>query len=270
MSENIKILKDTENVKFSAVGFWIILSILFLFASLGFFLFSRRKILWVRPNSVDRIEIEKELNSLREKNAAHSKDITMLLARISELSAEAISLEKRLVALENQTTTGQDRNVKIILNLNRIQKLIEDGEDFSENLHFLEKLSQTNPEQRELISRIENYRDVDLSDAKIMKIFSGEVSKMVTIKFSDRKFRQFIESNVRIIKISGKDYKRTDSFTDTARKYIIRHNYSAFRTLVEQNGYDDEIFRETLTLIAKREELNRLVDSLSRAIYYYE
>ncbi|MDR2077975.1 MAG: hypothetical protein LBP39_03340, partial [Rickettsiales bacterium] len=239
MSDNVKTSDGIGEVKSYSAGRWIILPLLFLFISLIFFFYSRKKIMGTRYGAADEIRIlKKELNGAIEKNAILARDIALLKNRIDELSTDVTLFERRLASLESQTVVGQDRNIKIMLNLNRIQKLIEDGEDFSENLYFLEKLSSTNNIRKELIEGMQGYREIDLSDAKIMNTFDDERGKIIINKISSGQFRRFIENNFRIIKIDEKKdrSKKISDFTAMARKCIARRDYIGFRTLVDQNG----------------------------------
>ncbi|MDR3079263.1 MAG: hypothetical protein LBU15_04500 [Rickettsiales bacterium] len=235
-----------------------------------------RKNIALRENfSQGQDSLRRKMDALSERAETLAGKIMSLENRMDEVLRGLDAFEGRLAKLENHTVERQDRNIKILMNLNRIQRALEVGENFSGHLRLLEQLCSSDGRLRGMVDGLSGYEDLDLSDAEIRKTFdverAGAVEKHGETGAGPANVRgrlmKFLENNIRVVKATGAGASEAESPLTLAARDIDRRDYRAFLELSGGNGGFSEIFRETLKIVAKRVELNKLIDNLFRAIY---
>ncbi|MDR1426068.1 MAG: hypothetical protein LBI70_03730 [Rickettsiales bacterium] len=223
--------------------------------------------------------LDKKIHGISERIELTGPKVTSLENKIGETIASLDIYENRLIKLETRTVEGQDRNVKILMNLNGVRKSLGDGEDFSNYLDSLERLCATDAKLRAMLSELRGYDTTDLVPNHIEDIFNDEKTKVgkrlaaeetptnLTLK---TRIIKFLETNIKITKkdsSASKNYE-FNVLIDRATRSIARGKYTEFMALVQQNEKFADLFRETSKIVSKRIELNKLVDNLFEMIYY--
>jgi hypothetical protein len=213
-----------------------------------------------------------KINSTLEKNEFLRGRVIPLEGRVDEVFGNMATFGGRLTKLEGHTAEGQDRSIKIIMNLNGLQRFVERGRNFSDHLHSLWQLCSFDDRLRTMISELQSYEDIDASDAKIKSTFDAERTKIgekpglaKSSSSAGNWLMRLLENNVRIVKNGGSD--TAGNTINLATTAIGNGDYEAFVAILGQDERFSEIFKETLKMALKRVELNKLVDNLFRTIY---
>ncbi|MDR1494696.1 MAG: hypothetical protein LBI29_01505 [Rickettsiales bacterium] len=274
MAEDRKKNVSKEGTR-SLVPLLIVLAMLALASLVALLLsLSRRNALFYGDLTKKYEIVKAKIESTLENGEYLRGKIISLENRIDEILRSLEISEGRLVKLESHTVEGQDRSVKVLMNLNRIQRSMENGENFSSHLRLLEQFCSSNGRLTAMVSRLQDYEDIDLSDAKIKNTFDTEKAKVSEIPSAARsnsrvrgKLVKLIENNIRIMKNSSDGGSGADSPIGLATIRINNRDYGTFADVLGRNEKLSKTFEETLKIVLKRIEFNKLVDNLFRTIY---
>ncbi|MDR2777511.1 MAG: hypothetical protein LBB24_01935 [Rickettsiales bacterium] len=273
MAENPK-----KNKLIGSRGFLLLAAALTMLLLDIFLLSVNRKNAALRDSMAEKYEnFNRIINDISEKNELLRREVASLRNKMEEILSNSESVEKKLEKLESRTAEGQDKNIRILMNLNRIQKALENGDNFSEQVRSLEQLCASDDRLESMVIGLREYEDSDLSQGRIESTFNGErarIGEKITMAESGAnrwgKLMKFLGENIRIIRSSGSH--GADGIRDSmdmAARNIARHDYKALVDMLGQEDKFSEVFRETLKIARRRVELNKLVDNLFGAIYYY-
>ena len=207
------------------------------------------------------------LNKLQNDNIFLQNTTASLTEKLESLQVELQSLKNYISKLEQQNPVNSEKNLQIMILLNKIQKLYYTNKNFSEELEQLKVLTKNRNGLNELVIKLEEYK-ISKNDLKnITETFKNEYkTKFLTAK-QDKKeniFKEIITNNIKIRKIN------IDNVDDSDKSVLIRqiedciltNDFAGVVDLVVKNNYEKDIFESTYKIAKRIVEFDGIVDGL--------
>ena len=226
-------------------------------------------------NNIDIDNTINQLNNSIEKIISENNKLNIKLLEIennlNNIQTETEDLKQYINKIENQNPVYNEKNIQIIVLLNKIQNLYYNNRSFLTELDFLKLLVQSKNDLLELVLQLDIYKESeDIEEIKI--IFKQEYIKLLNNKEKSNFFTDFINENIKIRKINNVDNDDVlNIIINQIENEINKNNYDNVINLIENNNLNidlkNDAFAKTFNISNKIINFNKIIDSIYKRIY---
>ena len=211
------------------------------------------------------------IKKLQNDNIVLQNTTVSLAEKVDLLQTELSSLKNYIYKLEQQNPINSEKNLQIMILLNKIQKLYYSNKNFTEELEYLKTLTKNKLNLAELVNELEKYKISKNDVKKVTEVFKNEYKTNLLGEKSDKKqniFKEILTNNIKIRKINvEKDDKDNKSvLIKKVEDAIITGDFVNVIDLLKNDGYCDKIFKDTCELISRivvfDDIVNKLMDNV--------
>lgn len=214
------------------------------------------------------------LNKLQNDNISLQNTTLSLTEKLELLQIELQSLKNYVYKLEQQNPVNNEKNLQVMILLNKIQKLYYTNKNFNEELEQLKTLTKNRNDLDELIIKLEEYK-ISKNDLKnITGTFKNEYkTKFLTVN-KDKKeniFKEIITSNIKIRKINADNIGNGDKsvLIKQIEDCIFANDFVGVIDLIVKNNYDKSVFENTYNIAKRIVEFDVVVGKLMDLMINY-
>ncbi len=206
----------------------------------------------------ENIEFKEEL--LKNKIESLENIVKVLEEKIN-------SLQNNILDFENNSPTNNEKNLQIIILLYKIQDIVYKGGDFSKYFEYLVNISKNRELIFENVLKIEKYRNQKIQK-DLKNTFFNEYLNLLSLKNNKNKIKTFLDSNVKIRKISNFDENVDKISIDISNieKNIETFNYKDAISIIVDNNYS-QYFKDTLEILSEKNEVILIINKIFDFIY---
>lgn len=214
---------------------------------------------------------------LKEKNIEIEllkNQINQLENKIKIIVLDVDGLKTDIMKLENQNPANNEKNLQIVLFLNKIENIVYKGGDFSENLRFLMELAKSRNDILENVLKLKNFSK-QKTQKELNTVFFNEYKNILNNNDKNNAenytLKRFLNENIRVRKVNNFDEKEINSIDNIISQIeneINLFNYQEAIDIVQRNNYFNS-FEETLKILNDKNNVIKLVNKIFDFIYLY-
>ncbi|MDR1499292.1 MAG: hypothetical protein LBS34_03320 [Rickettsiales bacterium] len=212
-------------------------------------------------------ENEEEIKKIGNNNFVMEERMGQLEKSVILLQSSLATLENNIAELQNQNPTGNEKNLQIVIFLNKIQNIIRIGGDFSSDLRYLEELSRGWHSVFENIIKLENYTK-QKTQSELKSTFFREYKEILkNINAKSSIVKQFLNDNIVIRKTGDVSDKSKDAVILAVESSINNFDYSgAIKTILDSNYASN--FPNTLEILNNKVKAINLTESVMDLMFF--
>lgn len=262
-----------KKIKLKIMLITIILTIIVCYFYKNFYIKNTAKIV---NASSQQIKIEKVDNSIQEKEIKQIKNdeiselknkLIMYEHKINDIEEEIELLKEYTKTLENQNPIYNEKNLLIVILLNKIQQYYSSNKNFINEFESLKTLIKNKPNMLELVLNLEQYANNPFNIEVLNNTFREEY-RQALIKDNKNFFKKFINENIQIRNTKNTDSSdNTNKIINSIENNIKLHNFENAIYLIEENKYHDTIFKNTYKYITNINKFNNILNSIYDLVY---
>jgi hypothetical protein len=221
----------------------------------------------IKDNS-NRIEkIEKAKKTVDTDGIILLNKIKQLENNIVLIRSNISVLESELVKLQNQDPVNNEKNVQIIILLNKVLNTIYRGGDFSDNIKYLKELSKNRYSIFENIVKLELFK-IQQNQKELKSVFMNEYKNMSEVSNDEKnKIKQFFGDNIKIRKIGKiEEEDSKDNIILAIENSINDFEYEKAIEIIKNNNYSI-FFSETLKILTYKNEAITIINNTMELIF---
>ena len=250
-----------------------IILILLLIITLSFFCieYSKdilNKISKDNKNNTIITELNKKIENINYNNKELQNYITELENKINDYNNKIlafenniIDLENKIVKLENANPINNERNIQIIILINKIKDLYYSNNNFINELESLKILSKNKADIYNNILKLDNF----INKKSSFEDFQTEYKNLL-VKQDKNKIREFINENIQIRKINPEKNDIVNKNIKDIENYINLHQYQKALNIIKENKYNN-IFVNTVNTLNNNIEFDNIINNIVENIY---
>lgn len=250
-----------------------IILILLLIITLSFFCieYSKdilNKISKDNKNNTIITELNKKIENINYNNKELQNYITELENKINDYNNKIlafenniIDLENKIVKLENANPINNERNIQIIILINKIKDLYYSNNNFINELESLKILSKNKADIYNNILKLDNF----INKKSSFEDFQTEYKNLL-VKQDKNKIKEFINENIQIRKINPEKKDIVNKNIKDIENYINLHQYQKALNIIKENKYNN-IFVKTVNTLNNNIEFDNIINNIVENIY---
>lgn len=250
-----------------------IILILLLIITLSFFCieYSKdilNKISKDNKNNIIITELNKKIENINYNNKELQNYITELENKINDYNNKIlafenniIDLENKIVKLENANPINNERNIQIIILINKIKDLYYSNNNFINELESLKILSKNKADIYNNILKLDNF----INKKSSFEDFQTEYKNLL-VKQDKNKIKEFINENIQIRKINPEKNDIVNKNIKDIENYINLHQYQKALNIIKENKYNN-IFVNTVNTLNNNIEFDNIINNIVENIY---
>lgn len=250
-----------------------IILILLLIITLSFFCieYSKdilNKISKDNKNNTIITELNKKIENINYNNKELQNYITELENKINDYNNKIlafenniIDLENKIVKLENANPINNERNIQIIILINKIKDLYYSNNNFINELESLKILSKNKADIYNNILKLDNF----INKKSSFEDFQTEYKNLL-VKQDKNKIKEFINENIQIRKINPEKNDIVNKNIKDIENYINLHQYQKALNIIKENKYNN-IFVNTVNTLNNNIEFDNIINNIVENIY---
>lgn len=250
-----------------------IILILLLIITLSFFCieYSKdilNKISKDNKNNTIITELNKKIENINYNNKELQNYITELENKINDYNNKIlafenniIDLENKIVKLENANPINNERNIQIIILINKIKDLYYSNNNFINELESLKILSKNKADIYNNILKLDNF----INKKSSFENFQTEYKNLL-VKQDKNKIKEFINENIQIRKINPEKNDIVNKNIKDIENYINLHQYQKALNIIKENKYNN-IFVNTVNTLNNNIEFDNIINNIVENIY---
>lgn len=250
-----------------------IILILLLIITLSFFCieYSKdilNKISKDNKNNTIITELNKKIENINYNNKELQNYITELENKINDYNNKIlafenniIDLENKIVKLENANPINNERNIQIIILINKIKDLYYSNNNFINELESLKILSKNKADIYNNILKLDNF----INKKSSFEDFQTEYKNLL-VKQDKNKIKEFINENIQIRKINPEKNDIVNKNIKDIENYINLHQYQKALNIIKENKYNN-IFVKTVNTLNNNIEFDNIINNIVENIY---
>lgn len=224
----------------------------------------------VKNNNFEKKQDNKDIliKSIQEKNAILQDNIVLLNNKIEAISAEIEYLKEYISKIENQNPIYNEKNLQVMVLLNKIQQLYYTNKNFDKELDYLKSLLINKNHLIETVLKLENYK-VSTNDLKLITIVFKEEYKtnLLSKNKNNNMFKSIINENIKIRKLNNEGGQGANNILiNDMEDAINAGNYNLVVELILQNNYQNSVFKKTYKIAQRISNFDKIIDALIREI----
>lgn len=224
----------------------------------------------VKNNNFEKKQDNKDIliKSIQEKNAILQDNIVLLNNKIEAISAEIEYLKEYISKIENQNPIYNEKNLQVMVLLNKIQQLYYTNKNFDKELDYLKSLLINKNHLIETVLKLENYK-VSTNDLKLITIVFKEEYKtnLLSKNKNNNIFKSIINENIKIRKLNNEGGQGANNILiNDMEDAINAGNYNLVVELILQNNYQNSVFKKTYKIAQRISNFDKIIDALIREI----
>lgn len=224
----------------------------------------------VKNNNFEKKQDSKDIliKSIQEKNAILRDNIVLLNNKIEAISAEIEYLKEYISKIENQNPIYNEKNLQVMVLLNKIQQLYYTNKNFDKELDYLKSLLINKNHLIETVLKLENYK-VSTNDLKLITIVFKEEYKtnLLSKNKNNNIFKSIINENIKIRKLNNEGGQGANNILiNDMEDAINAGNYNLVVELILQNNYQNSVFKKTYKIAQRISNFDKIIDALIREI----
>lgn len=208
------------------------------------------------------------IKSIQEKNAILQDNIVLLNNKIEAISTEIEYLKEYISKIENQNPIYNEKNLQVMVLLNKIQQLYYTNKNFDKELDYLKSLLINKNHLIETVLKLENYK-VSTNDLKLITIVFKEEYKtnLLSKNKNNNIFKSIINENIKIRKLNNEGGQGANNILiNDMEDAINAGNYNLVVELILQNNYQNSVFKKTYKIAQRISNFDKIIDALIREI----
>ena len=220
-------------------------------------------------NNTILIELNKKIENIDYNNKELKNYITELENKINNYNNKIlnyenkiIDLENRIIKLENTNPINNERNIQIIILINKIKDLYYSNNNFVNELESLKILSKNKPDIYNNILKLDNF----LNKKSSFEDFKEEYKKLLTKQDKKNIIKDFINENIQIRKINPKENDNINKNIKDIENYINLHQYKKALDIIKENNYNN-IFIKTINTLNNNIEFDNIINGVVDGMY---
>lgn len=195
-------------------------------------------------------DLNAKINNLISINNNLSLEIKSLNNSLLELENKLnsyensiLTLEDRVLKIENANPINNERNIQIVILINKIKDSYYNNVNFAKEFNSLKILAKNKVDVYDNILRLENFLNVDTS----FKNFKNEYKKLLTSP-KNTGIKKFIADNIQIRKLNNSDDSspQIDKNLEAIESLIKTHKYEEALKIIKDNNYNMPNTEKTL------------------------
>lgn len=224
----------------------------------------------VKNNNFEKKQDNKDIliKSIQEKNAILQDNIVLLNNKIEAINAEIEYLKEYISKIENQNPIYNEKNLQVMVLLNKIQQLYYTNKNFDKELDYLKSLLINKNHLIETVLKLENYK-VSTNDLKLITIVFKEEYKtnLLSKNKNNNMFKSIINENIKIRKLNNEGGQGANNILiNDMEDAINAGNYNLVVELILQNNYQNSVFKKTYKIAQRISNFDKIIDALIREI----
>ena len=219
-------------------------------------------------NNTILIELNKKIESINYNNKELQNHIIELENKINDYNNKIlafenniIDLENKIIKLENTNPINNERNIQIIILINKIKDLYYSNDNFINELESLKILSKNKADIYNNILKLNNFLNKNSS----FDNFQIEYKNLL-VKQDKNKIKEFINENIQIRKINPKENDIINKNIKDIENYINLHQYQKALNIIKENKYNS-IFVNTVNTLNNNIEFDNIINNIVENIY---
>ena len=220
-------------------------------------------------NNTILIELNKKIENIDYNNKELKNYITELENKINNYNNKIlnyenkiIDLENRIIKLENTNPINNERNIQIIILINKIKDLYYSNNNFVNELESLKILSKNKPDIYNNILKLDNF----VNKKSSFEDFKEEYKKLLTKQDKKNIIKDFINENIQIRKINPKENDNINKNIKDIENYINLHQYKKALYIIKENNYNN-IFIKTINTLNNNIEFDNIINGVVDGMY---
>ena len=220
-------------------------------------------------NNTILIELNKKIENIDYNNKELKNYITELENKINNYNNKIlnyenkiIDLENRIIKLENTNPINNERNIQIIILINKIKDLYYSNNNFVNELESLKILSKNKPDIYNNILKLDNF----VNKKSSFEDFKEEYKKLLTKQDKKNIIKDFINENIQIRKINPKENDNINKNIKDIENYINLHQYKKALDIIKENNYNN-IFIKTTNTLNNNIEFDNIINGVVDGMY---
>ncbi|MBO4956778.1 MAG: hypothetical protein J6C50_02995 [Rickettsiales bacterium] len=208
------------------------------------------------------------IKSIQEKNAILQDNIVLLNNKIEAINAEIEYLKEYISKIENQNPIYNEKNLQVMVLLNKIQQLYYTNKNFDKELDYLKSLLINKNHLIETVLKLENYK-VSTNDLKLITIVFKEEYKtnLLSKNKNNNIFKSIINENIKIRKLNNEGGQGANNILiNDMEDAINAGNYNLVVELILQNNYQNTVFKKTYNIAQRISNFDKIIDDLTREV----
>lgn len=224
----------------------------------------------VKNNNFEKKQDNKDIliKSIQEKNVILQDNIVLLNNKIEAINAEIEYLKEYISKIENQNPIYNEKNLQVMVLLNKIQQLYYTNKNFDKELDYLKSLLINKNHLIETVLKLENYK-VSTNDLKLITIVFKEEYKtnLLSKNKNNNIFKSIINENIKIRKLNNEGGQGANNILiNDMEDAINAGNYNLVVELILQNNYQNSVFKKTYKIAQRISNFDKIIDALIREI----
>ena len=213
-------------------------------------------------------ELNKKIENIDYNNKELQNYITELENKINDYNNKIlafenniIDLENKIVKLENANPINNERNIQIIILINKIKDLYYSNNNFINELESLKILSKNKADIYNNILKLDNF----INKKSSFEDFQTEYKNLL-VKQDKNKIKEFINENIQIRKINPEKNDIVNKNIKDIENYINLHQYQKALNIIKENKYNN-IFVNTVNTLNNNIEFDNIINNIVENIY---
>jgi hypothetical protein len=217
----------------------------------------------VRENSS---KIEKIRTSESNSGDILANRVKQLENTVSLMRSNIGVLESEIIKLQNQNPINNEKNIQIVILLNKILNTVYKGGDFSENIRYIKELSKSRTDIFEKVVKLEKFK-VQQNQKDLRTVFVSEYKNISKIDENEKnKIKKFIDDNIKIRKIDKIEENSNDNIIFDIENSINNFKYEEAIKIINDNNYSGN-FTKTLEILIQKYETIVIIDDIINFIF---
>lgn len=207
------------------------------------------------------------IQKLQTDNITLQYTTVSLNEKIELLQTELNSLKNYIYKLEQQNPINSEKNLQIMILLNKIQKLYYSNKNFTEELEYLKTLTKNKLNLAELVNELEKYKISKNDVKKVTEVFKNEYKTNLLVEKSNKKqniFKEILTNNIKIRKINvvKDDVDNKNVLIKKVEDAIINGDFVGVSDLLKNDGYCSNVFKNTCEIVDRIISFDEIVSKL--------